>query len=83
MQECHGLPEEAKKQDPPQMDSREWRHWYGAVKAASDDMDAALRDALKPKRKRDLGVHEAKRVYRAARDKLAALFAYADRGGWG
>jgi hypothetical protein len=65
---------------PDPNNTKNWREWYVAVRVAVDDQNAVLEDRLRRPRKRDLGVREAKRLYREARDKLAALFAYADGG---
>jgi len=88
----HGPPEGAKKptcaQDrkdnqktPPALPDDVWRCWYREVRAAVDDLQAVTADQTRRKQRRDLGARQAKRLYRDARDKLASLFAYADRGG--
>jgi hypothetical protein len=53
------------------------RSWLVDLRVACDDIDAVLEDALRPERRRRLGVLEWKRLRREARDKLAALFTYA------
>ena len=66
---------------PPDPTSAKWRKWYVDVRVAVDDLEAVTQDRLKRKRKRNLGIAEATRLYKEARDRLAELFAYADRGG--
>jgi hypothetical protein len=61
----------------------EWRGWYREVRTALRDHEAVTKDLLRRKRKRDLGVREAKRLYRDASDTLAKLLAYAGGSGGG
>ena len=58
-----------------------WQGWCLDLRIAILDQDAVLRDQLRKKRKRNLGVREAKRLYREARDKLLNLLAAAGGGG--
>jgi hypothetical protein len=58
-------------------DGAEVRAWLVDMRVACDDIDAVLEDALRPERRRRLGVLEWKRLRREAREKLAALFTYA------
>ena len=60
-----------------------WRRWFLDLHVAIQDLDAVLHDQLRKKRKRDLGVREAKRLYREARDTLRDLLAAAGGGGGG
>jgi hypothetical protein len=53
------------------------RQWLLDAHVGVEDLVAVTRDQLKPVRERRLGVREAKRLYREARKKLAALFACA------
>jgi hypothetical protein len=86
----HGPPEGAKKptsaqnpkdqKTPPALPDDVWRSWYPELRAAVDDLQAVTADQTRRKQRRDLGPRQAKRLYRDARDKLASLFAYADRG---
>jgi hypothetical protein len=65
---------------PLQMDPK-WRGWYIEIRVACADIAAVMEDQLRPARERDLGVREAMRIYKDAREKLMSLFAYAERGG--
>jgi hypothetical protein len=58
-----------------------WQRWFLDLHVGFQDYDALLRDLLRKKRKRNLGVREAKRLYREARDKLLNLLAAAGGGG--
>jgi hypothetical protein len=58
-------------------DPAEVRAWLVDMRVACDDLDGVLEDALKPERRRRLGVLEWKRLRREAREKLADLFTYA------
>ena len=63
---------------PPQ----DWKRWLADVQTSYRDLDAVTKDQLRRKRKRDLGVREAKRLYRDASDSLARLLGLAGgRGG--
>jgi hypothetical protein len=53
------------------------RAWLVDLRVACDDIDSVLEDALKPERRRRLGVLEWKRLRREARGVIADLFAYA------
>ncbi len=55
--------------------------WWHELRVAIKDHDAVTRDLLRRPRKRDLGVREAKRLYRDARDKLRRLLASAGGSG--
>jgi hypothetical protein len=44
-------------------------------------MRAVLEDRLRRSRKRDLGIREAKRLYKDTDAKLERLFAFVERGG--
>ena len=60
----------------------DWPRWIAEVRSATLDHDAVTKDLLRRKRKRDLGVREAKRLYKEARDSLASLLALGgSRGG--
>ena len=50
-----------------------WERWLLDVRTGFEDLDAVTKDQLRRKRKRDLGVREAKRLYRDASDSLAKL----------
>jgi hypothetical protein len=67
----------------PDATALDWPRWYHELRVATADHDAVTRDLLRRPRNRDLGVREAKRLYRDARDKLRRLFAQADRAGGG
>ena len=59
-----------------------WPQWIADVRTAVLDHEAVTEDLLRRKRKRDLGVREAKRLYKEARDQLASLLALGGgRGG--
>ena len=58
-----------------------WQGWMVDLRVGILDQDAILRDQLRKKRKRNLGVREAKRLYREARDALLNLLAAAGGGG--
>ena len=59
-----------------------WAKWMAEVRTATLDHEAVTKDLLRPKRKRNLGVREAKRLYKEARDQLAKLLALGGgRGG--
>jgi len=61
---------------------QDWRRWILDVRTNFEDLDAVTHDQLRRKRKRDLGVREAKRLYRDASDQLAKLLGLAGgRGG--
>ena len=62
---------------PPGMD---WPTWSRKVRVGVRDLSAVTADRLRRKRKRDLGIREAKRLYREARDTLASLLALAGGG---
>jgi len=90
----HGPPEGAKKptcaqnpkddqKGPPALPDDVWRSWYRELRAAVDDLEAVTADQTRREHRRDLGARQAKRLFREAREKLASLFAYADRGGRG
>jgi hypothetical protein len=51
------------------------------IRAAFDDLDAVGLDMLKTPRRRNLGPRERRRLYREARNKLAALLAPLDNDG--
>ena len=76
--ELHELEMEVLPIDPG---DPKWRSWFLDLHVAIKDQDAVLRDQLRKKRKRTLGVREAKRLYREARDKLLNLLAAAGGGG--
>ena len=73
-------PKDTPKAPPPMADDA-WRQWYVELHVALDDIKAVTEDLLRRKRKRDLGIREAKRLHHDAQAKLAKLLAYADRGG--
>ena len=50
-----------------------WEQWFLDVRTAYEDLDAVTHDQLRRERNRDLGVREAKRLYRDASDSLARL----------
>ena len=52
---------------------KDWTRWILDVRTNFEDLDAVTHDQLRPERKRDLGVREAKRLYRDASENLAAL----------
>ena len=52
---------------------KEWERWILDVRTNYQDLDAVTKDQLRRKRNRDLGVREAKRLYRDASDSLARL----------
>jgi hypothetical protein len=54
---------------PPQ----DWPRWVAGARTAFLDHDAVTKDLLRPKRKRDLGIRQAKRLYKEARDQLAKM----------
>jgi hypothetical protein len=60
-----------------------WERWHREVREKVRDLEAVTKDRLRRPRKRDLGVREAKRLYRDARDKLAKLLAMAGGGDGG
>ena len=64
-------------QDPqkPPTPPQGWSRWIEEVCAATLDHQAVTEDLLRRKRKRDLGIREAKRLYKEARDQLASLLA--------
>ena len=73
-----------KPQDPniPPAPPKDWPRWIADVQTSYRDLDAVTKDQLRRKRKRDLGVREAKRLYRDASDQLARLLGLAGgRGG--
>jgi hypothetical protein len=74
-------PVDQKAPSPPVPLEEKWQRWYREVKVGVDDLAAVAEDQLRPERDRDLGVRQAMRLYQEARDKLASLFAYADRVG--
>jgi hypothetical protein len=51
------------------------------IRSAFDDADAVTLDMLRPLRRRNLGPAEHRRLYREARNKLAALLATPDNDG--
>jgi hypothetical protein len=55
--------------------------WCDDVCVAVDDMSAVTEDLLRPVRERDLGMREANRLYRDAREKLTKLLARLDHRG--
>ena len=60
----------------------DWSRWIADVVTSYRDLDAVTKDQLRRERKRDLGVREAKRLYRDASDQLARLLGLAGgRGG--
>ena len=61
---------------PPQ----DWPRWIADAQTSFRDLDAVTKDQLRRKRKRDLGVREAKRLYRDASDQLARLLGLAGGG---
>jgi hypothetical protein len=65
---------------PPLPPGEEWRRWQRRVRVAFRDLEAVTKDRLRRKRKRDLGIREAKRLYREARDTLESLLALAGGG---
>ena len=61
---------------------KDWPRWFADLRTAVDDHKAVTKDLLRRKRKRDLGVREAKRLYKEASDTLASLLALGgSRGG--
>ena len=73
------MSDDPKDLPPPPAD---WPRWIADVRTAVLDHDAVTKDLLRRKRKRDLGVREAKRLYKEARDSLASLLALGGgRGG--
>jgi hypothetical protein len=60
-----------------------WQRWLLEMRVTIDDQDAVLQDLLRKERHRDLGVREAKRLYRETRDKLRSLLAHAGGGDGG
>ena len=64
---------------PPLPPGEEWRRWHRRVRVAFRDLEAVTKDRLRRKRKRDLGIREAKRLYRDAWDDLAWLLG--EKGG--
>ncbi len=54
------------------------RAWLVDVRVAVDDAAGVTEDVLRPARKRDLGHVEHRRIFREAREKIAALLNYAD-----
>jgi hypothetical protein len=71
------------KPPPPHPTDPKWERWLLEVRVTVDDQDAVLRDLLRKERHRDLGVREAKRLYRETRDKLRSLLAHAGGGDGG
>ena len=61
----------------------DWPRWYREMCSATLDHEAVTEDLLRPPWKRDLGIREAKRLYRDARDKLARLLALGGGSGGG
>ena len=58
---------------PPIPIPKNWERWVLDVQTNYEDLDAVAHDQLRRKRNRDLGVREAKRLYREASDNLARL----------
>jgi hypothetical protein len=58
-------------------DAPTWYRWLLELRVTLDDQEAVLADLLRRKRNRNLGVREAKRLYRETRKKLGGLLAYA------
>src|SRR5262249_57045769 len=52
---------------------KNWERWILDVQTSYEDLDAVTQDQLRRKRNRDLGVREAKRLYREASADLARL----------
>ena len=71
------------KPPPPNPTDPKWERWLLEMRVTIDDQDAVLKDLLRKKRHRDLGVREAKRLYRETRDKLRSLLAHAGGGDGG
>jgi hypothetical protein len=61
---------------------KDWPRWIADLRTAHEDHKAVTKDLLRRKRKRDLGIREAKRLYKDATDTLASLLALGGgRGG--
>jgi hypothetical protein len=60
---------------PPGMDRAAW---FRKVRMGVRDLGAVTKDRLRRKRKRDLGIREAKRLYDDAWDTLVSLLALDD-----
>jgi hypothetical protein len=71
------------KTPPPAPSDPNWSRWLLELRVTVDDQNAVLQDLLRKERHRDLGVREAKRLYRETRDKLRSLLAHAGGGDGG
>jgi hypothetical protein len=71
------------KTPPPVLTDPHGRRWLLEMRVTIDDQDAVLQDLLRKERHRNLGVREAKRLYRETRDKLRSLLAHAGGGDGG
>jgi hypothetical protein len=77
------MSDEVRTPKPPAPPGPTRERWLLELRVTIDDQDAVLRDLLRKERHRDLGVREAKRLYRETRDKLRSLLAYAGGGDGG
>lgn len=59
-------------------DAAALRQWFADLRVAIDDANGVTDDLLRPLRQRDLGHVEHRRLFLDAKQKIAALLAYAD-----
>jgi hypothetical protein len=66
------------KTPPPVLTDPHGRRWLLEMRVTLDDQDAVLQDLLRKERHRDLGVREAKRLYRETRRTERSLFLHSE-----